>query len=139
MKYAFSLAAILTSLLAASAFGGDGNVPQSTLEILGLADMEIVSDEAGMEVRGMGGGAATRGHSHVFGVVLDPNTNSHVFGVDANSARASLEATSSLTAGGPSHTTASVMNLPLSVTSPIGTFNMVLIGGAGGSASASVY
>ena len=138
MKYAFSLAAIFAFLPAASTVAGDGNVPQSTLHILGLADMETVSDEVGMQVRGMGAAAATRGHSHVIGVLLDPGTNSHVVGADANFARTSWESPCRFSTAGPSHTTASTMTLPLSVTTPMGAFNKVLIGGAGGSATASL-
>ena len=139
MRHTFSLAMMLSSLLTASALAGDGNVPQSTLNVLGLAGMEIVSDEEGMQVRGMSGAAATMGHSLVSGVLIDPGTNSYVFGVDANTASASLETTSFLPVTGPSHATLSTVNLSLSVTSPLGAFSGVLIGGAGGSGSASPH
>ena len=138
MRHTFSLAMMLSFLLTASAFAGDGNVPQSTLNVLGLAGMETVSDEEGMQVRGMSGAAATMGHSLVSGVLIDPGTNSHVFGVDANTASACLQTTCFLTAD-PSHATLSAVNLSLSVTSPLGTFSGVLIGGAGGSGSASPH
>jgi hypothetical protein len=139
MRHAFSLAVIFTCLLSTSAFAGNGNVPQSTLDMLGLADMETVSDQEGMQVRGMSGAAATRGHSLVAGVLIDTGTNSHIVAVDANTASGSLETATSFAAPSVSHATASTMNMSLSVTSPIATFTGSLIGGAGGSASASPY
>ena len=139
MRHTFSLAVILTSLLTASALAGDGNVPQSTLSVLGLAEMVTVSDEEGMQVRGMSGVAATKGRSFVTGVLLDPGTNSHVSGTDANSAGSSLDTASSLPPAAVSHATASTMNLSLGVTSPLGSFTGTLIGGSGGSATASLH
>ena len=86
MRYAFSLALamILASVLAAPALAGDGHVPQSTLDSLGLAGMQPVSDEEGMQVRGMSGAARVMGISLVSGLVLEPSTKSFVFGSDAN-------------------------------------------------------
>ena len=139
MRRAFSLAVILTCLLSASAFAGNGNVPQATLEMLGLAGMETVSDQEGLRVRGMSGAAATRGNSLVAGTLIDTGTSSHIIAVDANAARSSMEAATSYGAPAASHATASSMNLSLGVTSPIGAFTGSLIGGAGGSASASPH
>ena len=139
MRHAFALAVIFTYLLTTSVFAGNGKVPQSTLAMLGLAGMETVSDQEGMQVRGMSGAAATRGHSLVAGTLIDTGTSSHIIAVDANAAKSSMEAATSYGAPAASHATASSMNLSLGVTSPIGAFTGSLIGGAGGSASASPY
>ena len=138
MRCAFFLAAVLTSLLTASTFAGDGNVPQSILDVLGLADMEAVSDEEGMQVRGMRGAATTLGHSFVVGLLIDPVSDSYVFGSDTNYASAYSETTYSRSASNASHATASAVDLSLNVTNPTGTFSGVLIGGAGGSGNASL-
>ena len=79
MKCAFSLAVILGALVAAPALAHDGNVPQSTLNVLGLARMETLSDAEGMHVRGTGGGAAIQGISLVAGLLLEPSTRNFVF------------------------------------------------------------
>ena len=93
MRYAFSvsLVAVLVCLLAAPALAGDGNVPQSTLRSLGLADMEIVSDAEGMQVRGMSGCARVMGVSVVSGLLLEPSTKNFIFGSDANFVMANAE------------------------------------------------
>jgi len=86
MRYAFSLSfvAILVCLSAAPAVAGDGSIPPSTLRSLGLADMQVLSDAEGMQVRGMSGCARVMGISLVSGLLLEPSTKNFVFGSDAN-------------------------------------------------------
>ena len=138
MRYIFSLAlaTILMSLVAAPAFAGDGHVPQSTLRSLGLAGMQPVSDEEGMQVRGMSGAAKVMGMSLVVGLLIDPVTSSYLFGADGNHVMASAE-----NAGCRVRTEAfkehlSTVELSLTVDIDGGLyshFEGYLIGGAGGS------
>jgi len=136
MRYAFSLAAILASLLAAPAFADDGHVPQATLDTLGLANMETLSAEEGMQVRGMGGSAAVIGVSVVTGLIIDPDTKSYVFGTSTDFAGACLETVCPFSPPDPFQEHASALSLGLNVVSPLGAFDGLLIGGAGGSATA---
>jgi hypothetical protein len=138
MRYAFCLAALFAALSAVPAFAENGNVPQPTLEALGLADMDILSDEEGMTIRGSGGSAATMGISLVVGLIIEPSTKSFVFGSDANMAAACVEMTCVVVDPVARHATASGVALNLDVTHPdTTTFSGVLIGGAGGSGFAS--
>jgi hypothetical protein len=133
MKYALALAAILTFFLAAPTLGDDGHVSQAALNALGLADMETVSDEEGAQVRGMASGSGmSMSRSLVTGLLIDPNTKSHVWGTDLNIASASLEGCGIIVAPDPYTETASGINLNLDVVSTFGSFSGVLIGGAGG-------
>ena len=134
MRYAYFLAAVLACLLTASAYAGDGYVPQSTLAVLGLADMEVVSDIEGLQVRGMRGAATSLGRSLVVGLVIDPESSSFVFGSDTNSAGAYSETTFLNPVAEATHVTASAIDLSRTV----GTFTGVLIGGSGGSGIASL-
>lgn len=136
MKYAFSLIAILVCLLAAPALGDDGHVPQATLDTLGLAQMETLSYEEGMQVRGMSGSAATIGMSVVTGLIIDPNTKSYIFGTGTNFAGACLETICPLSPPDPYHEQASGVDLGLEVFSGGEEFLGLLFGGAGGSAIA---
>ncbi len=133
MKYALALTALLTALCAAPALAADTYVPQSTLSSLGLGEMEVVSDEVGMEVRGMSGSAMTMGLSLVTGLLIDPNTKSFIFGSDANAASATAENAGKQILTQASHAQASALNLSLNVTSTNGVFTGTLVGGAGGS------
>ena len=54
MKYALAIVAVLAVMTARSAMAEDGRVSKSLLSSLGLAGLQEVSDEAGMEVRGQG-------------------------------------------------------------------------------------
>jgi hypothetical protein len=93
MRYAFSvsLVAVLVCLLAAPALAGDGNIPRSTLNRLGLGGMQTVSDAEGMQVRGMSGCARVMGISVVSGLLLEPSTKNFIFGSDANYVMANAE------------------------------------------------
>ena len=137
MKYALSLAAILASLSAVPALAADGNVPRFTLDVFGLVGLETMSSEDGMQVRGMSGNAASMGLSLVTGVLFDPDTNSFVFGADANAAASSAENAGLQVLTRASHEQASGASLSLDVATLTSTFSGVLIGGAGGAATAS--
>ena len=54
MKYALTIVAVLAVMTASSAMAEDGRVSKTLLSSLGLAGLQEVSDEAGMEVRGQG-------------------------------------------------------------------------------------
>jgi hypothetical protein len=75
-------------LLGGFGFAEDGNIPHSTLETLGLGGMEVVSDEAGAEVRGMSGyyyhggirsyyGSGFAERSRVIGVSVSATAGGH--------------------------------------------------------------
>ncbi len=137
MKYLFSVASVMVVLMASQAFAGDTRVPQSTLDTLGLAGLETVSDEEGMQVRGMSASAMTMGLSLVTGLLIDPETKSFIFGADANAAAATAENAGKQVLTQVSHIQASSLNLSLNVASVGGIFNGSLMGGAGGSGMAA--
>jgi len=137
MKCAFSLAVIFAALVAAPALAGDGNVPQSTLNVLGLAGMETLSDAEGMDVRGLSGNAHTQGLSLVAGLLIDPATKSYIFGTDANYAHADAENAGLQVLTSAEHEQGSAVALSLDVTTLTSEFSGILIGGAGGFGFAS--
>jgi hypothetical protein len=61
-------------LAAIPAFAEDGNVPQATLSSLGLDGMQVVSDQEGLEVRGMSSNAQATSLSLINVVLFDPVT-----------------------------------------------------------------
>jgi len=137
--FSVALAVILASVLAAPAFAGDGHVPKSTLDRLGLAGMQPVSDAEGMQVRGMSGCARVLGRSLVSGLLLDPVTTSYVFGADSNSATSSAENGGCRVKAQATHQQLSNVSLSLTVSIDNGlssVFDGYLIGGAGGSGMA---
>lgn len=125
-------------LLTASAFADNGNVRKSTLADLGLAGADILSDDEGMEIRGLSGNAAARGISLVTGLLLDPNSLSFVVGIDTNGAASSAENAGINILTKAAENQASAIDISLSV---MGTsiYNGILIGGAGGSAMGSSH
>ncbi len=135
MKFVCTLGVILSALMATPSFAEQGRVPQSTLDSLGLAGMEIVSDTDGQQVRGMSGNAFATGLGIVSGVLLDPSSGSFVFGTDANTATASAE-NAGLALTQAMQQNGSAINMTLNVASP-NVFTGMLIGGAGGGSSAS--
>ncbi len=137
MKYIFSVASAMVVLMASQAFAGDTRVPQATLDTLGLAGLETVSDEEGMQVRGMSASAMSMGLSLVSGLLIDPQTKSFIFGTDANAASATAENAGKQVLTQASHLQSSSLNLNLNVISVGGAFNGVLFGGAGGSGMAA--
>ena len=54
MKYALASAALLAALVSGNAFAGEGHVSRSTLADMGLADISMMSDADGRQVRGHG-------------------------------------------------------------------------------------
>jgi len=134
MRYAFALVAVL---MAAPVLAGDGHVPQSTLNAIGLAGMETLSDAEGMQVRGLSGNAHTQGLSLVSGLLIDLGTKSFVFGSDTNYSHGSAENAGLQVLTQATHIQASGLALSLDVTSPQGIFSGLLAGIAGGSGTAS--
>ena len=98
-----ALAFVLPLVVAAMpAFADDGQVSRSALADLGLSGMEVVSDEAGMEVRGMSSNASVYGGSLVFGqLVFGANffVASDLNGGQASAENAGLNAASNATQG----------------------------------------
>ena len=66
----------------------------------------------------------------VVGAIVDPDTSSSIFGIDANSAIAMLEVCGPVTDVDPFHNQQSTLSLELEV----GSFSAGLLGGAGGAA-----
>ncbi len=130
MKLTATLATLCALFVAGPVTADDGHVPQSTLQSLGLGDMQVLSDDDGMSVRGMGGAKAW-GTSIVSGLLLDPATKSFVFGSDTNMSG------STATGGGKSGATAyqeNYSNIDLGLVVNTNTSNFVgfIFGGAGG-------
>ena len=129
------LLSLLVGLCAMPASAADTYISKSTLQKAGLSTLKPISEQKGMEVRGQGGSALTLGMSFVSGMLIDSKTKSYVFGVDTNSAQAGLEVCLVLGVVDPSHITRSSLTLGLDITD---SFHGVLVGGAGGGASALV-
>jgi hypothetical protein len=132
MKCALSLAVVFAALVAAPVLADDGNVPQPTLNVLGLAGMETLSDAEGMHVRGLSGNAHTQGLSLVTGLLIDPATKSYVFGTDTNYAHADAENAGCMVFTWAEHEQASGVALSLDVTTLTSDFSGILLGAAGG-------
>jgi|GEM_PF-3444188 len=85
-----TLALVLPLIVAAMpALADDGQVSQSALADLGLGGMTVVSDNAGMEVRGMSSNAAAYGGSLIFGQLAFES--SFFVASDLNGGKASAE------------------------------------------------
>lgn len=138
MRYAFSLplVAVMVCLSAAPAVAGDGSIPPSTLRSLGLADMQVLSDTEGMQVRGLSGFAAVRGISSVNGLLLDPSTKNFIFGSDSNKVMANAAATGCHNRADAYKQHLSYIGLQLHVNNGGSVYNGSLYGGAGGSGHA---
>ncbi len=130
------LVALLVSVFSISASAADKAVPKTTLKKAGLTSMKPISDEKGTQVRGQGGAALTMGMSFVSGMLIDPKTKSYVYGVDVNNAQACLDTSCIIGLIDPTHTTQSQIQLGLEITD---IFKGVIIGGAGGGATAFVH
>jgi len=137
MKTVVSLAALAVVGFGSCGFAADGQVPAAVLQGLGLHDMEPLSDEQGMNIRGSGGNAMARGLSLVASLLIDQSTNSFVSGTDANAAMSSAENAGAGVWTRASSSQQSAVNLNLGITSANGVFTGVLIGGSGGSAFGS--
>lgn len=137
MKHVFSLASVAVVLMASQSFAADTHVPKSTLESLGLSGFETVSDEEGMQVRGMSANAMSMGLSLVTGLLIDPETKSFIFGTDANAAAATAENAGKQVLTQVSHKQNSSVSLSLDTSSVGGFFTGTLYGSAGGSGMAA--
>ncbi len=138
MRYAFSLflVAVLVCLSAAPAVAGDGSVSPSALRSLGLADMQVLSDTEGMQVRGMSGCARVMGLSLVNGLVLEPSTKNFLFGSDANFVRADAGADGCHIRADAYKEHLSYVDLHLYVDTGTSIYDGYLYGGAGGTGHA---
>jgi hypothetical protein len=130
---------VVLVLFAAPAFAGEGCVSQGALSALGLGDMQVVSDAAGTQVRGMASSfGMVKGTSLIFGQLLTPDTKNFVIGSSVNEVDANAETTA---AGGALTLTKAhdvTLSLDLSVLFPDGlSFAGMILGGAGGSGSVS--
>ena len=105
---------------------------EATLGAFGLSELKPITHGKARKVRGLGGVAATGGLSLVVGAIVDPDTSSSIFGIDANSAISLLEVCGPVTDTDPFHNQESTLTLELEV----GDFSAGLIGGAGGAAQA---
>ncbi len=135
MKLTATLATLTALFLAGPVTADDGHVPHSTLQSLGLGDMQVLTDNDGMSVRGMGAADAW-GTSIISGLLLDPATKSFVVGTD------STRSGSSAISGGRHGATAyqdnfSSIDLGLVVNTNTSSYVGLLYGGAGGYSFAS--
>jgi hypothetical protein len=67
---------LLVFLGANLGYGEDGAIPPAMLSSLGLGNMDVVSDQEGLQVRGMSSNAGTGSLSIVGGLLFDPSTGS---------------------------------------------------------------
>jgi hypothetical protein len=122
-------------LISTSLKAEDSNLPKSSgeiLEVFGLQDVKPIRKTVVSTVRGSGGIAQTTGFSFVSGILIDPETTSNIFGLDANSALSSLTLDDPIRPADPVHQHQSQLELELTVDS----FFSNLIGGSGGAAAA---
>ena len=105
---------------------------EATLGQFGLSELTPITRAKAQSVRGHGGVASTSGLSLVVGAIVDPDTSSSIFGIDANSAVAVLEVCGPVMEVDPFHNQESTLTLDLEV----GSFSAGLLGGAGGAAQA---
>ncbi|MDB4676931.1 hypothetical protein OAF09_01750 [bacterium] len=105
---------------------------QSLLQSFGLEAVQPIRRSDVKKVRGAGGVAQTNGFSFVSGILVDPNTTSNIFGLDANSAFSLLTLDDPIRPADPIHQHQSQLELELIVDSYFST----ITGGAGGAAAA---
>ncbi|MEE2934456.1 MAG: hypothetical protein VYA84_00495 [Planctomycetota bacterium] len=113
----------------------DSNLQNSSIGILetfGLEDVTPIRKSVVSKIRGSGGIAQTTGFSFVSGILVDPESTSNIFGLDANSALSSLTLDDPIRPADPVHQHESLLELELTVDS----FFSNLIGGSGGAAAA---
>jgi hypothetical protein len=134
MRQTVYLATLLAVLSASTSFAADGAIPQTTLESLGLSDLEVLSDSDGSEVRGRSGNAFVLGLSMVTGFLVDSDTDSFVFGSDSNTAEATAENCGLYVVNIAQENHGSATALNLDVTGGTGGWTGFLFGGSGGSA-----
>lgn len=102
------------------------------LEMYGLEAVQPIKTSTASSVRGEGGVAQTSGFSFVSGILVDPNTTSNIFGLDANSAFSLLTLDDPIRPADPIHQHQSQLELELIVDSYFSN----ILGGAGGAAAA---
>ncbi|HEX5103141.1 MAG TPA: hypothetical protein VFV87_04990 [Pirellulaceae bacterium] len=127
---------LLLAVAASPALAGDGQIPQSKLQRLGLGQMQTMSDSQGMEVRGQSSGVMAGGLSLVFGILQDPaNPGNFVGATDLNTAMASAENAGLQVLSTSQVTQGSAISTSLNVITPVSSFAGVLFG-LGGNAAA---
>lgn len=137
----FSWMAVVLGLMISTTASANEPVPryrltpegEATLGQLGLTGLQPVTVEQAHGVRGTGGSAATRGHSFLAGMLIDPQTKSYVFGVDTNGGFATLSQGGLIGPIDPFHVQQSNLALSLEIEN---YFRGVLMGSAGGTATA---
>lgn len=102
------------------------------LATFGLETIQPIKKSAAATVRGEGGVAQTNGFSFVSGILVDPNTTSNIFGLDANSAFSLLTLDDPIRPADPIHQHQSQLELELTVEDYFSN----ILGGAGGAAAA---
>jgi len=139
MSKTIQLAILVAVLSASTAFAGDGSIPQTTLDKLGLSDLRVLSDSEGADVRGRGGNTFVLGGSMVSTWLIDSYTQSYIFGFDANTATASSENACCHTVNISQENHESATALMLDVTGAGGGYTGFLFGGSGGSSVGQVH
>ena len=102
------------------------------LNDFGLQSVEPIERKDFLGVRGAGGAAQTSGFSFVSGILVDAETTSNIFGLDANYAFASLTLDDPFRIVDPVHQHQAQLELELTVDDYFST----ILGGAGGAATA---
>jgi len=102
------------------------------LDDFGLQAVKPIERKAVLGVRGAGGAAQTTGFSFVSGILVDSETTSNIFGLDANFAFASLTLDDPFRIVDPVHQHQAQLELELTVDDYFST----ILGGAGGAATA---
>ena len=102
------------------------------LDDFGLQSVTPIERRTVLDVRGAGGAAQTTGFSFVSGILVDSETTSNIFGLDANFAFASLTLDDPFRIVDPVHQHQAQLELELTVDDYFST----ILGGAGGAATA---
>ncbi|HBV64048.1 MAG TPA: hypothetical protein DEF45_13625 [Rhodopirellula sp.] len=102
------------------------------LDDFGLQAVTPIERKTVLGVRGAGGAAQTTGFSFVSGILVDSDTTSNIFGLDANFAFASLTLDDPFRIVDPVHQHQAQLELELTVDDYFST----ILGGAGGAATA---
>ncbi|MGE0373951.1 MAG: hypothetical protein AB7I48_04750 [Planctomycetaceae bacterium] len=93
MKHTMLMTAAMLAIGIAPALAEDGRVSSQTLSAVGLDGMSIMSDAAGLQVRGMSSNAVSGGSSLIVGQLIfnDGEGTQFVTGSDFNTSRATSE------------------------------------------------
>lgn len=115
--------------------GDSGKISEADARLLddfGLQSVTPIERRTVLDVRGAGGAAQTTGFSFVSGILVDSETTSNIFGLDANFAFASLTLDDPFRIVDPVHQHQAQLELELTVDDYFST----ILGGAGGAATA---